>query len=130
LRRLGLGRVSLGRGQNGVQDGAFHPRHEFHNAGVANIHNEAVDDVVAEFAVGHLAPAETQASLHLVAITQKAHGLIFLGLVVVLVDGDRELDFLESDDLLFLLSSALALFFFVEKAAVVLNAADGRDGGG
>ena len=57
-------------------------------------------------------------------------GLIFLGLVVVLVHGDGELDFLDDDDLLLLLGGAFALFLLVEEAAVVLDAADGRNGVG
>ena len=61
---------------------------------------------------------------------QEADGLVLLGLVVVLVDGDGELDFLDDDDLLLLARGAFALFLLVEEAAVVLDAADGRNGVG
>ena len=129
-RAWASGRVLAGRGEDGVQDGAFHARHELDHAGVADVLDEAVDDLVAQFAVGHLAAAEAQARLHLVALGQEADRLVLLGLVVVLVHGDRELDFLEGDDLLLLARGALALFLLVEKAAVVLDAADGRNGVG
>ena len=48
----------------------------------------------------------------------------------MLVDGDGELDFLDDDDLLLLAGCALALVLLVKELAVVLNAADGRDGVG
>ncbi len=41
----------LGRRQDGVQDGAFHARHELHHAGFADVLDEAVDDGVAQFAI-------------------------------------------------------------------------------
>ena len=56
--------------------------------------------------------------------SEELDGLILLGLVVVLVDGDGELDFLDDDDFLLFLGSAFALFFLVEETAVVLDAAD------
>ncbi len=108
-----------------MQDGAFHARHELDDACFANILNEPVDDGVAELAVGHLAAAEAKAGLDFVALVKEAYGLILLGLVVVLVNGDGELDFLDDDDLLALAGGALALFLLVEITAVVLNAADG-----
>ena len=113
-----------------MQDGAFHARHELHNAVVANILDQPVDDRVAQLAVSHLAATEAQAGLHLVAIAQEADRLILLGLVVVVVHGHRELALLDRDHLLLLLGGAVALFFFVEEAAVVLNAADRRHGAG
>ncbi len=113
-----------------MEDGAFHAGHELDQAGVADVLNEAVDDVVAELAVGHLAAAEAEAGLDLVALVEEADGLILFGLVVVLVDGDGELDFLDDDDLLLFAGGALALLLLVEEAAVVLDAADGGYGVG
>jgi hypothetical protein len=110
-----------------VQDGAFHARHEFDNAGVADVLDEAVDDVVAEIAVGHLPPTETQAGLHLVAAGKELDRLVLLGLVVVLIHSDGELDLLDDNHFLPLLGGAFALFFLVEEAAVVLDAADRRN---
>ena len=134
LRRRGrlglLGFSPLAGRDDRVQDRAFHARHELDDTGIADVLDKAVDDVVAEVAMGHLAAAEAETRLDLVAALQKLDGLILLGLVVVLVDGDGELDFLDDDDLLLLLGGAFALFLLVEEAAVVLDAADGRDGVG
>lgn len=76
----------------------------------------------------HLAPAEAQTGLHLVAVGEEVVHLVFLCLIVVFVDGDGELDFLDGDDFLLFARGALALFFFVEVAAVVLDTADRGDG--
>ena len=127
---LGLGRVLFRGGEDGVEDGAFHAGHELDHAGVADVLDEAIDDVVAKLAVGHLATAEAEAGLDLITVMEEADGLVLLGLVVVLVNGDGELDFFDDDDLLLLAGGALALILLVEVAAVVLDAADGRDGVG
>ena len=116
--------------KNCVKDGAFHARHEFDYTDVANVLNQAIDDVVAEVAMRHLATAEAKTRLDLVATLQKLDCLIFLRLVVVLVYRNGELDFLDRDDLLLLAGGSLGFFFLVEIAAVILNAADGRDGVG
>ena len=61
--------------------------------------------------MSHLAATEAQAGFHLVATEQEFDGLILLGLVVVFVDGDGELDFLDDDDFLLFLA-ARSLFSF------------------
>ena len=127
--RLGLGLLLLfARGEDGVEDGSFHARHELNHAGFADVLDEAVDDVIAEFAVGHLAAAEAEAGLHLITLMKEADRLVLLGLVVVLVNRDGELDFLDGDDLLLLAGGALALFLLVEIATVILDPADGGHG--
>ena len=80
----------------------------------ANVLDQAIDDLISQLAVSHLTAAKTQGRLHLVAVVEKPDGLIFLGLVVMLVDGDRELDFLDGDDLLLFARSPFALIFFVQ----------------
>lgn len=111
-----------------MQDSSFHAGHEFDHAGVTDILNKSIDDVVSEFAVRHLTAAEAEARLDLVAFIQEAHRLILLRLIVMLVDGDGEFHFLDGDNFLLFACGALALFLFVEISAVVLNAADWRDG--
>ena len=113
-----------------MQRGAFHARHKLHRAGVPNVLNEAIDDVVAKVAMGHLAAPEAKRRLHFVTLAEEAHSLVLLSLVVVLVHRDGELDFLNGDDLLLLARRSLALVLLIEKLAVVLNAADGRNGVG
>ena len=127
---LGLGHVLAPRGEDGVEDGALHARHEFNHASDAYVLDQAVNDLISKLAMGHLAATEAKTRFHLIALSEEADGLILLGLVVVLVDGDGELDLFDDDDFLLLLGGAFALFFLVEEAAVVLDAADGRNGVG
>ncbi len=44
--------------EDGVQCGAFHARHEFDDAVVADVEDQAIDDLIAEVAVRHLAALE------------------------------------------------------------------------
>jgi len=115
--------------KDGVEDGSFHARHELDDCDVTDVLDEPVDDLVSEIAVGHLTSAETEAGFHLVAALQEFDCLIFLGLVIVVVHRDGEFNFLDDDDLLLFARGALGLVLLVKKAAVVLNAADGWDGG-
>ena len=113
-----------------MQRGAFHAGHEFDDAVVANVEDQAIDDLVAEIAVRHLAALEAQRGLDLVPFVKEADCHVLFGLVVMLVDGDREFDFLDDDDLLLLARGAVGLVFFVQVLAVVLDFADRRDGVG
>jgi len=108
-----------------VKNGAFHAWHELDHGDLADILDEAINDVVAKVAVRHLTSAETEAGFDLVAALQELDCLILLGLVVVVVDGHGEFDFLDDDDLLLFARGAFGLVLLVEKAAVVLDAADG-----
>src|ERR1700733_5892734 len=130
LRGFRLGAFLFRGGQDRVQNGPFHARHKLHHARFADVLDKLVDDGVAELAMGHLAAAKTQAGLHLIPFGTEAYPLVLLGLVVVLVHRDRELDFLDGDDLLLFAGGAFALFLLIEKAAVVLNAADRWNGSG
>ena len=129
FRFLGYFNFFAGR-KDRVQRRAFHARMKFHDAGVAHVLNQAIDDLISQLAVSHLPATETQGGLHFISFMEKADGLIFLGLVVVLVNGDRELDFLNGDDLLLFARSPFALIFFVQIFAVILNAANRRHGVG
>ncbi|MCU1248724.1 MAG: hypothetical protein JWQ49_1753 [Edaphobacter sp.] len=111
-----------------MQGSAFHTRHELNQTSVTDVENEAVDDLVAEIAMGHLAAFEAERCLHFVAIAEEADSLIFLGLVIVLIDGDREFDLFDGDDLLLLARGAVALVLLVQELAVVLDLADGGNG--
>jgi len=78
--RLGLDRLLLfGWSENRVQDGAFHARHELNNSDLANVLDELVNDVIAQVAVSHLAAAEAQAGLDLVAAGKEFDRLVLLG---------------------------------------------------
>jgi hypothetical protein len=78
--------------------------------------------------VGHFASAEAQAGFHLVAFRKEAQHVVALGHVIVLVNVDAELNFLQDDLLLVLLRRALLLFLFIQVLPVVHDAADGRNG--
>ena len=126
--RLLLGFRALVRRQNRMKNGPFHAGHKFDDRDVSNVLDQAVDDVVAKVAVGHLAATESQTRLDLVAALQELHSLILLGLIVMLVHRHRELDLFDDNDLLFFAGCTLRFFLFVKVAAVVLDAADRRDG--
>jgi hypothetical protein len=96
-----------------VERRAFHAGHEFHQARVTNIQDEPIDDLVAEVAMGHLAALEPQRRLYLIALAQKADGLVLLGLVIMFVDGDREFDLFDDNDFLLLACGAVALVLIV-----------------
>src|ERR1700761_7469281 len=119
FRRFGL----LSGRQDGVEGCAFHAGHELDDTGIAHVLNEPVDDGVTKFPVSHLPALEAKGCLYLVAFSQKTDGLVFLGLVIVLIHGHRKFDFLDGDDFLLLSSRALALVFLVKEFAVILNSA-------
>jgi len=73
--------------------------------------------------MSHLATAEAQAGFTL-SHRRGSAPPCSSGLVVVLIHGHGELDLLDRNHLLLFLGGALALFFFVEEAAVILDAAD------
>ena len=72
----------------------------------------------------HLAAAEEDGGFYFVALFEEAQHVVLFEFVVVLVDVDAELYFLDGDDFLVLLRRAFLLLFFVKILAVVLNAAD------
>ncbi len=110
-----------------MQRRAFHARHEFNDADVAHVLDQAIDDVVTEVAMCHLAALETERRLDLVAFTEEADCLVFLGLIIMLIDGDRKFHFLHDDDFLLLARGAIALVLFVQELSIVLNTADRRN---
>ncbi len=106
-----------------MESRTFHAGHEFDQAGVTDIKDEAVDDLVAEVAMGHLAALEAERRLYFIPITEKANRLVFLCLIVMLVDGDGELDLFDDDNFLLLASRAVALVLLIEELAVILDLA-------
>ncbi len=99
----------------------FHTGHKLHQSGVADIQDQPVDDLVTQITVRHLPALKAQRCLYLVAFTQKADSLILLGLVIVLINSNGELYFLDDNDLLLLACSTVALVLLVEIFSVVLN---------
>jgi hypothetical protein len=113
---------------DGVQSRAFHPGMELHNAALADILDQAIDDLISELAMGHLTATKTQGRLDLVAFLQETDSLVLFRLVVMLVNSDGEIDFLNDDDLLFLARRSFALILFIQELAVILDTANRRHG--
>src|SRR5688572_25916813 len=84
---------------------------------------------MANLRVRHLAAAEENRCLHLVAIFDEALDVVLLELVIVLVHLRTELDFLDLDHLLVALRFPGPLLLLVLILAVVHDSTDGRHGG-
>ena len=65
---------------------AFLPRHRFRDRHVRQFVDQPLQDAPADLRVRHLAAAEEDRRLHLVAVGQEALDVLLLELVVVLVD--------------------------------------------
>ena len=109
-----------------MQGVAFLPCPKLDDSLVAEIFDQPFQNFASQSLARHFAAAEEDGCLHLVAIFEEANHVIFFGLVVVIVDVDAELHFLDDDPCLFLLGLAVLLFLLVEKLAVIHNAADRR----
>src|SRR6185503_11780760 len=114
---------------DGVHLIAFHPRHRLSKRHVAQLGDQPLQDAPADFRVRHLAPAEKDRRLDLVAVLEKALDVLLLELVVVLVDLGPELDLLDEDHFLVLLGLASALLLLVLELAEVHDPADRRNSG-
>src|SRR6185436_7071949 len=112
--------------QDGVHLIAFHPRHRLSKRHVAQLGDQPLQDAPADFRVRHLAPAEKDRRLDLVAVLEKALDVLLLELVVVLVALGPELDLLDLDHLLVLPGLARALLLLVLVLAEVHDPADRR----
>ena len=88
---------------------------------------DLVEEPYAELLVGHLAAAEAQRHLDLVAFLEEAADRFHLHLVVVGVDVRPHLDFLDFDRLLLLARLGGLLLALIFEAAVVENFGDRRD---
>jgi hypothetical protein len=126
LRRRLLSRLFRARRQDRVQRIAFLPRPEFHNAAVANVFNQALQNLSAQSGARHFASAEKDRGLYLVAFIQKTQHVVLLGVVVVIVHVDAELHFLDRDRLLVLFGLAVFFLLLIEKLPIIHDAANRR----
>src|SRR5207247_1001037 len=74
-----------------------------------DVDEQAVEDRPAQLHVRHLASAEADGGLDLVAVLEEADDVVLLELEIVLIDARPELHLLDHDDLLLLLGLALFL---------------------
>jgi len=125
-----MGRFHLLRRQDRVQRIAFLPRSKLYNALRLHIFNQALQNLAPQPGARHLATAEENRCLNLVALGQEAQHMIPLRLVIVVVHIDTELDLFYGDRLLMLLGFPLFLLHLVEILPVIHDAAYGRLRGG
>jgi hypothetical protein len=92
--RLGDADAFFGR-QQGYQNVAFHARHGFDLALVADFHEQAVHLGAADFLVRHFASAMKNHRAHFVAFTEEADDLVLANLIIVFRGGGPKLDFLQ-----------------------------------
>jgi len=103
---------------------------EFYDAVRFYVFDEALQDLAAEAGSRHFSSAEENGRLHFVAFIEKTKHMILLGLVIVVVHIDAELDLFYGDRFLVLLGFALFFLLLVEILPVVHDAAHGRLRGG
>src|SRR5436190_15221637 len=113
-------------GEDRVHLVTFHPRHRFRDGHVAQFVDEPLEDPPPDFRMRHLASAEEDRRLDLVAVLEEALDVLLLELIVVLVDLRPELDLLDQDHLLVLLGLPAPLLLLVLELAEVHDAADRR----
>src|SRR3984957_11190813 len=118
------------RRQNRVQRIAFLPRAKFHNAVRLHVLDQPLQNLPSQAGARHLTAAEKDRRLYLVAFVQKTQHVVFLGLVIVVVHIDAELDLFHRDRFLMLLGLALFLFLLIQILPVVHDPAHGRLRGG
>src|SRR5262249_45273168 len=87
---------------------------------------DAIEELIAQLLVRHLAAAEAQRDLDLVTFLEEALHRAHLHVVIVVVDHRPELDLLDLDHLLFLAGFRRLLLRLVFVFAVIENFADGR----
>ena len=109
---------------------AFLSRRGLGDRHLGQVFNQPLENPPADLRVRHLAAAEEDRRLHLVAVGEEALDVLPLELVIVLVDLRPELDLLDLDDLLMLLGLPGALLFLVLIAPEVHDAAHRRVGRG
>jgi hypothetical protein len=75
--------------------------------------NQPLENAPSDLGMRHLAPAEEDRRLDLVAVSKEAFDVLLLELIVVLVHLGTKLDLFDLDDLLVLLGLPRALLFLV-----------------
>src|ERR1700722_10685331 len=107
---------------------AFHPWHRLSDRHLGQLVDEPLQNAAADLRVRHLAAAEEDGGLDLVAFLEEALDLLLLELIIVLVDLRAKLDLLDLDHLLVTPGLPRALLLLVLVLAEVHDPADGRDG--
>src|SRR5450759_1141701 len=85
---------------------------------------QAIEHGPAELHMRHLAAAESDRGLDLVAVLQESKDVVLFEVEIVLVDAGAELHLLDDDDLLLLLCFALLFLLLEYELAVIHDLAD------
>src|SRR6185436_7054950 len=130
-RRGGFGPAAARRlaAQDRVHLVALEPRHRLGNRDVGELVDQPLENAPADLRMRHLAAAEEDRRLHLVAVLEEALDVLLLELVVVLVDLRAELDLLDLDHFLVLARFTRPFLLLVLVLPEVHDPADRRDGG-
>src|ERR1035438_7126951 len=112
LRLVGLDQ-RFHRADQHVGVAALHARHAFHRAVSRKIGAEAHEELLAEVGVGNFTPAELYHRLDAIAFLEKADGVVFLEIVVVVVRVGTEFQFLDLHHVLLLPRIVLLLLQIV-----------------
>ncbi len=113
-----------------MQGVAFLPWPELHDPVVADIVDQAFQDLASQALPRHLASAKEDGGFDLVPLVQEPQHVILFGIVIVVVHVNAELDLFYGDRLLMLLRLALFLLLLIKVFAVIHDAANGRLCGG
>ena len=103
---------------------AFVARPILHDCLIADLIDKAFENRAAKALTRHFATAKEDRALDLVAFVEESEHVVLLRLVIVLVNVDAELNFLDDDLLLVLLGLAFLLFLLIKVLAEVKNAAN------
>src|SRR5688572_3921215 len=107
---------------------AFLARHRLGHCQFPQIGDEPLENAPPDLRVRHLAAAEEDRRLHLVAVSQEALDVLLLEVIVVLIDLRSELDLLDLDHPLVLLGLPRSLLLLVLVLAKIHDPADRRHG--
>jgi hypothetical protein len=108
---------------------ALHQGHPFHDSHVFHSIGDFLEQLAAEIGVCHLAAAEAEGNLDLVALFDEALDALGLEVHIVLVGLGAEAHLFQQNDLLVLPRLAILLLLLVLEPAVVQEPADRRDRG-
>src|SRR5437868_6987348 len=130
LLRLRLLLASLLGCENRVQSVTFLAGPELHDAFLANVFNQTLQDFAPQIRTRHFAAAEEDGGLDLVSLVKESQYVVLLGLVIVVIHVDAELHFLDGDYFLMFFGLALFLLLLVQVFPVIHDAAYRRISGG
>src|SRR5579864_1697672 len=130
LLRLRFLLACLLGGENRVQRVALLAGPELDNAFLANVFDQTLQNFAPQIRPRHFAAPEEDGRLNLVSFVEEAQHVVFLGLVIVVIHIDAELNFFDRDYFLMLFGFALFLLLLVQVFPIIHDPAYRRISGG